>query len=331
MVPAAGLLFAVMPPFPTTEPGPISRPRPPALRGEWVREQVEALPRCNGKAGESEFDEPVIKTGRKDHRLRVPSADLRFSMKTLTAYLAGVATVVGSIAVGFGSALMVTSGPQPATQSTRLEQRLADQSPPAPTQTAIAAVPAAQSTNPGDHANSDRAPSAAPAAASQSTALPATASVQPPQPDAQLQPGSAAQFHSDFQDQHSQNSYARANGEDLRRYLQKRDRRWARRHLRDNDEGAAASTSSPTIAQSTAEPNAQPSQPDARPQTADDDVKRSVQKRNRRWAKQHFRNNDEDNPSVIGTAQTPRDGLPPFGERIVVHSRPFFGFGSDDD
>lgn len=276
-------------------------------------------------------------------------------MKTLTAFLAGVATVVGPIAVGFGSAVMMASGPRPSPPPTRLEQHLADPAPAAPAQTAMTAVPAAQTANSGDQASVDPTPSVTPAGAAQSTTSPATSVQQPSQPAAQPQPGLAAQFHSDFQNRYPQNSLARAADEDISRYIQKRNRRWAKHHLHDFDAGDPSAgeiqqsqresplpSSSQPSTQAASQSNAAVAQPttpgasaDRRPQNpvsvaTDDEARRYIQKRYRRWARHHYRDDEEGNPAVVETRQAPRD-VQPFGDRIVVHSRPFFNFGHDDE
>jgi hypothetical protein len=201
-------------------------------------------------------------------------------LKSLTAYFAGVATVVGSIAAGFGGALMATDSPRAEAPPTRAEQHLADRAGAAsPLQAVVTPASTSPTTGAGEGSNAASVPSialtqpVAPAPAQSSGSLAVQSDAQPSQSNVPPLPGAATRFHSDFQERRPQDSVAKATDADLRRY---------------------------------------------------------IQKRNRRWAKRHFRNNDEGN-SPVEIQQDRRDGAPPFGDRLVVHTKPLLGIERDDD
>jgi hypothetical protein len=309
-------------------------------------------------------------------------------MNSLTAYFAGVATVVGSIAVGFGSAMMMTDSPPTSRPPTKLEQHLASSTPSAATATPAAA---SSTVSAGSSSSGDPSPSTAAAEAVAQPVAPASTSVanvqssppstiqpsaptstqptsqsngQPSQQDSQ--PSLAAQSRSDVQGERPPSSFARATDEDFKRYIQKRDRRRAKRHFRNDEEGnppvaeirqdqresapgapsVVPSPSLPSNAPSTSTASVQRSQPDVAAQShssvqdaraadasaraVDREVKRDIQNRNRQWAKRHPRNQDEDDGSpVVQVQQGPR--VTPFAFGDGVRSRPFFGLGGDDD
>jgi len=172
--------------------------------------------------------------GTLKDRARCRAVAGTYPMKTVTAYFAGVATVLGAMAAGFAGALVLTgptSSPPSSVASSGFEAkaRAADNEAKAPTDNArVAGQPASAASNsPG--------PTPIKEATNQS-AKPAPQSSRPASQSSKpaSQSTASAPDSTDASDQsRGKNSYARASSADLEKYIHKRDRRWVRRHLRD--------------------------------------------------------------------------------------------------
>src|SRR5262249_26484684 len=135
------------------------------------------------------------------------------------------------------------------------------------------------------------------------------------------------------------NAFTRANDEEYRKIIRKRERRWARRHYQDDQNTAAAvaqdskstsnqpSTSSQAAAQSLSPPalqaQPQPTQPQVK--TADDgpanvdntDTGKASRKHDRSWSRRYYarddqrRWRDDDRPRPVEAGELPRDAPQP--------------------
>lgn len=282
-------------------------------------------------------------------------------MRNSTAYFAGVGTVFSAAALGFVGALLITTTTTPQLQATRLERHLADSAQPAPVHETKATVnaDAAQVSNP---TASQTAPTGPPpqqqTEQSGSSSLP-PAALTSPQTDLQAASSQSTQTVAEPQLVHPENAFARASGEEIKKHIRKRERFWARRHSHDQDNAQAtasgdanslaqqavpSSNTSPPATQpstlSSAQGLSQPAEQQARSDTGgakSDDASsaRPVRKRNRRFARQRYRDIDGDMPKVEVRNNAPyadrevqREDAPLFFQ--APHWRPSFREDDDD-
>lgn len=263
-------------------------------------------------------------------------------MRNSTAYFAGVATVFTAVALGFGGAMVVTNAtaPQSSPEPTKLQRQAAAAVQASPS---TGANPPAVATSAAMQGSTQAPPPQAPAQNTPSPSLPdqttsqqatttAVPTTPPSEPSAAVSPATSAA-----------DAYARVSDKDLKKYIHKRDRRWVRRHNRDDgattDEQASVDqTSYSSIDPSKVPPGAsnqtalqgQPSQ--AQIKTADQssnktngiDTASAGRKHNRRWTRGYVRNYARDDDGQILTEdrtratdvrETPRNDAP----------QPFFG------
>jgi hypothetical protein len=269
-------------------------------------------------------------------------------MRNSTAYFAGVATVFTATALGFGGALIVTNAtaPRSPAEPTKLERSIA-----APAQAATTLV--AKSVAASDATTSqDTSQTPAPAAAqpqqsaqqsAPSTSQPQSTALEPTPAQPAANEANQSQAASELQS--PANAYARGSDADIRKYVRKRDRRWARRHYRDEDTPVAKAsdpTDQSTSQTSSANPSVQSGQAESmQPQikSADQtsakvdeaDTVKGKRKRERRWARGYARDDGvrgDDRDQAVEVRETPRDEAPSFF--APRRWRPFFS-GDDDD
>lgn len=284
-------------------------------------------------------------------------------MRNSTAYFAGVATVFTATALGFGGAMIVTNAtaPRSPAEPTKLERSVASSAQPSPSPDAKTATAA------GTNAKPQGSPPAAPAATSVQPQQPAssspsqatqTASIASQTPaSAQSPPPAAApaleQSTANSRATTPANAYVHDSGQDIRKYIRKRERHWARRHYRDDDATTAqasnsaeqnaqsslpSQSSSESSSQSAPQGQAQPGQIKTADQTSarldDDDTSKARRKHDRRWGRGYSRDDDarirgEDRSRSFEVREAPREEAP----------QPFFGMrrwrpilsDSDDD
>jgi len=130
--------------------------------------------------------------------------------------------------------------------------------------------------------------------------------------------------------------------EQLKRYIRKRGRRWAHRHMRDDgDHEAATVAAQDTAPETDAGDGGQSSRPSPQPaaqprlqsttlpaqaqgkRTAGDEPRRSQRKRDRRWEHGYVRNDGDREPATVEIREPPLSG-----DR--VYARPLFGPPADD-
>jgi len=273
-------------------------------------------------------------------------------MRNSTAYFSGVATVFTATALGFGGALILTSAtaPRSPAEPTKLERSIV-----APLQAAPPADAKSAAGDAGGTQSPSQAPRVIPAQAQQSPqpSVPDTPSPQvvspvqtPAQASRQITASRPDQSTATPAAQAPANAYARSSDEDVRKYLRKRDRHWARRHYRDETSMAAqapdsadqSGSQSLTVVSSTqsgsesTEPQIKaPDQTSAKVDNAD--ARRGKRKHDRRWARGNPGDNDDgyrtdDRGQSIEARDTPQQEAPPFFARR--NWRPFFS-DSDDD
>jgi hypothetical protein len=270
-------------------------------------------------------------------------------MRNSTAYFAGVATVFAATALGFGGAMILTSAttPRSPTEQTKLERSVAApaQASPAPdtkTTTTIeaSATPQSQAT-----------PEQPPQSASPPSQPVHSAPTVPQTPASTLQSSpSPEQSATDLQEKASANAYARGSDEDIKKYIRKRERHWARRHYHDGgaatseqvsnsaDQNAGQSTtSSNSSLQPAAQEQVQSGQSKTPDQTAakgdNADAGKAKRTHDRRWTRSYARDDNErvqapDRQSLEVREIPPEEAPQPFfGMR---RWRPFFDSGDDD-
>ncbi len=279
-------------------------------------------------------------------------------MRNSTAYFAGVATVFTATALGFGGAMIVTNAtaPRSPAEPTKLEQSVASsaQASPSPEaktangtpQSPPLASPAATSVQPQEPASSS--PSQPTQTASIASQIPASAQAPTPAAAPVLEQSTA-----DSQATMPATAYAHGSDQDLRKYIRKRERHWARQHYRDDDATTAqASDSAEQHAQSSVSSQSSSgsssrSAPQRQTQrgpikTADqtsarldgNDAGKVRRKRDRRWGHGYSGDDDErirgeDRSRSFEVREAPREEAP----------QPFFGMprwrpllsDSDDD
>lgn len=277
-------------------------------------------------------------------------------MRNSTAYFAGVATVFTATALGFGGALIVTNAtaPQAPPEPTKLERQMAHaatlQQPATPqeakaatTETSVAQAPSPP--QPSAPAVQQQQPQPSQQETVQSSAPPPT----PAPTDTTAEASKPAV-----------NTYARTSDEDYKKYIRKRERRWARHHYQDDNttgsvaqdigsmdkstdqQASRSSTASQSPAQLSNQPapqtQAQPAQPQIK--SADEssakvdnvDSGKVSRKQDRRSSRRYARDDqerwrDDDRARSVEVRESPRDEAP--------HS--FFGsprwrpFSSNDD
>jgi hypothetical protein len=158
-------------------------------------------------------------------------------MRNSTAYFAGVATVFSATALGFGGAMVITNATAPRSppEPSRLERHLAG-----PVQATSAQDTAATTTadnGPTQTPNPTPVQSPPPQQPQQSTSSTPQASAPPDVLGATSQPTQTA---AEPQTDRPQNAFARADNEEFRKIIRKRERRWARRHYQDDNAPAIA-------------------------------------------------------------------------------------------
>lgn len=278
-------------------------------------------------------------------------------MRNSTAYFAGVATVFTATALGFGGAMIVTNAtaPRSPAEPTKLERSVASAAQASPSPGAKTATTAETSETPQSPplATSAQPQQLAQQPASSSAPQPTQAASTASQTPASAQPPAPEQSEADLQAKMSANAYARGSDEDMRKYIRKRERHWARRHYRDDDATTAQvssssdqNTQSPVPSQSSSESLSQPA-PQGRAQPgriktadqasarADDgDTSKVRRKHDRHWGRGHSRDDDErvraeNQTRSFEVRETPRAEVsqPLFG---MPRWRPFFS-DSDDD
>ncbi len=277
-------------------------------------------------------------------------------MRNSTAYFAGVATVFTATALGFGGAMFLTNptAPRSSAEPAKLERSVA--SPPRAS-SSVETKPTADVTPAETTQSSNQAPAApSPAPANRQPTQQATTAPQPssepqgqPQPAAQTTAAAAEQATADPQLKSPANAYARGSDEDVRKYIRKRERRWARRHYRDGDattatqdaDSSAPNTQSPSSV-SSSQPAAQGQAKPLQIKTADqssakaDDVDagKAKRKHDRHWTRSYARDDDErardeDHARSFESRRPAEDDAPQtfFG---MPRWRPFLS-DSDDD
>jgi hypothetical protein len=292
-----------------------------------------------------------------------PSTARSIIMRNSTAYLAGVATVFSATALGFAGAMVLTNAttPQPPAEHAKLERSVASPAQASPSvDTKLNAT--ANSSGTAQGSNQEPAPPAVspapnkPAQQAATNSPPAqTSSSAQTQSETSAQPAISGveQSSNASQAQASQaksaaNAYARSSDEDVRRFIRRRERHWARRHYRDDDTTIAAqdaksgqniqSQPSASDNQPSLHASTQPTQIKSADQTSakvdDPDSGKMKRKHDRRWTSgrstDHYgAGRDDDWPRSFEARQIPEEDAPQtfFG---TPRWRPFFG-DSDDD
>jgi len=282
-------------------------------------------------------------------------------MRNSTAFFAGVVTVFSATALGFGGAMMLTTAttPHSTTEATKLERSVASPAKASPSADPKA-VSIVNSSGTTQGSNQSPAPPAVPPSSpvptqqaattspSAQTSLAAqTKSETPAQPTV---PG-AEQSTASSQANSAANAYARSNEADIRKYVHKRERHWARRHYQDEDattagqdakSGGQSDRSQPSVSES--QPAAQGQSQSAQIKTADQtpaakiedsDTGKVKRKHDRHWTRGYSREygergRDEDRAPSFEVREVPREDRPQalFGS---PRWRPFFSDSDDDD
>jgi len=268
-------------------------------------------------------------------------------MRNSTAYFAGVATVFAATALGFGGAMILTSAttPRSPAEPTKLQRSvapLAQASPSADTKTPTTTE--ANATSP--------APPRPPQPASLPSEPVQSASTTPQTPASTQQPFTApGQSVTDAQAKAPANAFARGSDDNVRKYIRKRERRWAHRHYRNDHATTSAQVSNstdPNASQPTAsahsssdsatppaaQEQAQPGPTQTRDQTTsradDSDTRKVKRKHERRWTRSYARDDDEradGQRSLEVREMPPQDAPQPFFG--VPRWRPVFDDGDD--
>ena len=282
-------------------------------------------------------------------------------MRNSTAFFAGVVTVFSATALGFGGAMMLTAATtsHSPTEATKLERSVASPakaSQPADPKT----VTTANSSGITQGSNQSSAPTPAspsppPPAQQAATTSPSaqTSSSMQVQSGTPAQPAAsgAEQSAASSQAKSAANAYARANDEDVRKIVRKRERHWAHRHYRDQDATTAAqdaksggendrSQSSIPENQPAAQGQSQPPQIKTADQTPttkaeDSDANKVKRKHDRRWTRAYSRDygergRDENRAPSFEVREMPRED----GSQTLFGSprwRPFFSDSDDED
>jgi hypothetical protein len=277
-------------------------------------------------------------------------------MHNSTAYFAGVATVFTATALGFGGALFLTSStaPRSPAEPTKLERSVAApaQAVPSPDGRSVGTGNAGTTQGlsqtsplPGGAPQQSTQQSAASSPQEQTASTAQTPKQAPPQPAA-TDANQSRQSPAASAPQSPENAYARSTDEDIRKYVRRRDRRWAHRHYRDED-AIAAKASEPveqSVSQSsTPGSSAQSESPQANQPPAksadqslakanDADTVRSKRRHDRRWARGYMRSDDslrgDSRGQSVDIHETPQDEAPPF--IAPPRWRPFFSADDDD-
>jgi hypothetical protein len=283
-------------------------------------------------------------------------------MRNSTAYFAGVATVFTATALGFGGAMIVTNAtaPRSPAEPTKLERSVASSAQPSPSPDVKTATIAGTSGTPQSPplasaaATSVQPQQPASSSPSQPTQTASTASQTPAAAQSSTPAAAPALEQSTANSQATTpaNAYAHGSDQDIRKYIRKRERHWARRHYRDDDattaqasnsaeQNAQSSVSSPSSgssSQSVPQGQAQPGQiKTADPTSArldDDNTSNVRRKHDRRWGRGYSKGDDvrirgEDQSRSFEVREAPREEAP----------QPFFGMprwrpllsDSDDD
>ncbi len=282
-------------------------------------------------------------------------------MRNSTAFFAGVVTVFSATALGFGGAMMLTTAttPHSPTEATKLERSVASPakaSPPADPK----AITSESSAGTTQGSNQSSAPPAAPPGpplpAQQAATTAPSAQTSPSMPaqsgtPAQPAASGAEQTAAPSQTKSAANAYARGNDEDVRNFVRKRERHWARRRYRDEDaatvgqdakSGGQNDRSQPSVSenQPAAQGQSQPAQIKTADQTPttkveDSDTSKVKRKHDRRWTRAYSRSygergGEEDRAPSFEVRELPREDGPQtlFGS---PRWRPFFSDNDDEN
>ena len=278
-------------------------------------------------------------------------------MRNSTAFFAGVATVFSATALGFGGAMMLTTAttPHSPTEATKLERSVASPAKASPSADPKAVTTVTPSGTAQGLNQSPAVPPSPPLPAQQAATTSPSLQTSPAaqtKSEALAQPAasSAEQSTASSQANSAANAYARSNDADIRKYVHKRERHWARRHYRDEDattaaqdarSGGESDRSQPSVSenQPALQGQSQPTQIKTADQTPttkseDSDTGKAKRKHDRRWTRSYSRDygdrgRDEDRAPSFEAREMPRaDGPQPlFGS---PRWRPFFS-DSDDD
>jgi hypothetical protein len=304
---------------------------------------------------------PIAERGLSRHVVD-PSIARSIIMRNSTAYFAGVATVFSATALGFAGAMMLTTATtsQSPTEHSKLEQSTAS---PAQASPLADPKPIATTNSSGTTEIADQSP-AAPAAASEPRQRPQPAAATSPSPQAQPespthqqpamsgQPKSPGVGEPDASSQvtSASNAYARGSDEDIRKYVHKRERHWARRHYRDDNATTGGqdaksvgqndwSPSSASENQAASQAQAQPAQIKTADQTSakidGSDPSKVKRKHGRHWSRTYSRGSgergrDEARTPWFAVREAPSEDAPQtfFG---TPRWRPLFSDTDDDD
>lgn len=281
-------------------------------------------------------------------------------MRNSTAYFAGVATVFTATALGFGGAMIATNAtaPRSPAEPTRLERSVVS-----PAQTS-----STPDTRTGTTAEPSEMPQSLPLASPETTPAqlqqppqqPASSSASQPTravstvPPASTLPASAAeQSAADSQANMPRNAFVRGSDADVRKYVRKRERRWARRHSREDDvtteqvsnsadqnkqslipSQSPLASSSQMAPQGQVQPGQQIKTTDQISARVDDGDTKVRHKHDRHWGRGYSRNDDEgirgeDRGRSFEVRETPREE----GPHVFFDMprwRPVFSDSNDD-
>jgi hypothetical protein len=277
-------------------------------------------------------------------------------MRNSTAYFAGVATVFSATALGFAGAMMLTAArtAPSSTDHAKLERRVASPAQASgsadakPTTSGNSAEGSNQATTPPPAASVPHQPAQQAATSSPSVqALPSA----PPLSETSTQPPvtAAEQTAEPAHVKSTANAYALGSDGDIRKYIRKRERHWARRHYLDDDTASDAqdaksggqntqSQPSASESQSSAQGQTQPTQIKAADQASakvdDSDAVKVKRKHDRRWTRGYARDHnergrDDDRARSFEVREVPGEDAPqaPFS---MPRWRPLFSDGDDD-